>query len=45
MMPKMCWVDKVKSTGIMNLINPFRESVGPNTKLGETICKSINLYI
>ena len=39
MMPKTCWVDRVKSTGLMNLINPFRESVGPITKLD----KSVNL--
>ena len=38
-MSKPCWVGKVKPIGPMNLINPFRESVGPITKLD----KSVNL--
>ena len=41
MMSKTCWVGKVKSIGPMNLINPFRESVGPITKLD----KSVSLLI
>ena len=41
MMSKTCWADWVKPTRLMNLINLFRESVGPITKLD----KSISLLI
>ena len=37
MMPKTCWVDMVKSTERMNLINPFRKSVGLITKLDKYV--------
>ena len=37
----MCWADRVKLTRLMNLINLFRESVGPITKLD----KSVSLLI
>ena len=41
MMSKTCWEDRVKPTRLMNLINLFRESVGPITKLD----KSVSLLI
>ena len=44
MMSKMCWVDRVKPIGLMNLTNPFRESVGPITKLDKSV-NLLNPYI
>ena len=37
MMSKKCWVDRVEPIGLMNLTNPFRESVGPITKLDKSV--------
>ena len=44
MMSKTCWVDRVKPIGLMNLTNPFRESVGPITKLDKSV-NLLNPYI
>ena len=41
MMSKTCWGERIKPTRLMNLINLFRESVGPITKLD----KSVSLLI
>ena len=43
-MSKTCWVDRVKPIGLMNLTNPFRESVGPITKLDKSV-NLLNPYI
>ena len=44
MMSKTCWADRVKPTRPMNLINLFRESVGPITKLDKSV-NLLNPYI
>ena len=37
MMSKTCWANRVEPIGLMNLTNPFRESVGPITKLDKSV--------
>ena len=41
MMSKTCWADRIKPTRLMNLINLFRESVGPITKLDKSVSQLI----